>query len=200
MWLARARRLLSPKASGPCSGGMSRYFPQLARSSQPLRRSDSITWSAALGPPPRTLIISSRVASRRPLSLRPRTTRLSCCDKDRVAVSMSISFTKPPETGGFDENNSMRTRSRQQFNFTKPHVSGGFVHINIFTAHPSYSLFSSPHSGFQGRLPVAVLPHSWLGGPGRLLRRHRLRHSGLHLRASGYPFHSAYPNRLCGGL
>src|SRR5450631_3687074 len=175
MWLARARRLLSPKASGPCSGGMSRYFPQLARSSQPLRRSDSITWSAALGPPPRSLIISSRVASRRPLSLRPRTTRLSCCDKDRVAVSMSISFTKPPE-------------------------SGGFVHINIFTAHPSYSLFSSPHSGFQGRLPVAVLPHSWLGGPGRLLRRHRLRHSGLHLRASGYPFHSAYPNRLCGGL
>jgi hypothetical protein len=65
---------------------------------------------------------------------------------------MSISFTKPPEKGGFDENNSMCARSTQQFNFTKPPETGGFVHINVFTAHPSCSLFSSPHSSFQGRL------------------------------------------------
>ena len=32
MRLASARRLLSPRASGPCSGGIRRYSPQVARS------------------------------------------------------------------------------------------------------------------------------------------------------------------------
>ena len=72
-------------------------LPQLARSSQPLRRSDSITWSAALGLPPSSWTISARVASRRRRSVSARTTLLSCADNDRVIGSMSFSVTKPPE-------------------------------------------------------------------------------------------------------
>src|SRR5882724_10672975 len=101
MRLASARRLLSPSASGPCSGGTSRYSPHVARSSQPLRRRDAITWSAALVLPPSRSTISARVASRRPRSLSASTTLLSCVDKDRVMGSMSFSVTKPPEKGGF---------------------------------------------------------------------------------------------------
>src|SRR5437660_6635047 len=103
MRLDSARRLLSPRASGPCSGGIRRYSPQVARSSQPLRRRDSITWSAALVLPPSRSRISARVASRRPRSVSASTTLLSCVDRERVMDYMCYSVTKPPEKGGCDE-------------------------------------------------------------------------------------------------
>src|ERR1700675_3228290 len=107
---------------------MSRYCPQLARSSQPLRRSDSMTWSAALGPSPSSLIMSIRATSRRPLSLRASTTRLSCGDSVRVVNSMFFSFTKHPKTGGFDEDYSDLSFTCQAYIHTKPPSQGGFVY------------------------------------------------------------------------
>ena len=101
MRLASARRLLSPRASGPCSAGMSRYSPQLARSSQPLRRNDSITWSAAFGVPPSSSTISVRVVSRRPRSLSASTTRLSWGDNDLVMDSTVIICNETPRKRGF---------------------------------------------------------------------------------------------------
>jgi len=62
MRLASARRLLLPRASGLWSAGMSRYLPQLARSSQPLRRSDSIMLSTALELEPSSLNVFTRNA------------------------------------------------------------------------------------------------------------------------------------------
>ena len=96
MRLASASRLVSPIASGPSSGGMTRYSPQLARSSQPFRRRDSITLSAALVVAPSSLIISGRPTSRRFCSARASTTRLSCGDKVRTVESMIFLLTKPP--------------------------------------------------------------------------------------------------------
>ena len=103
MRLASARRLLSPRAAGPWSGGMTRYSPQLARSSQPFRRSDSITLSAALALPPSSWTISGRPTSRRFCSARASTTLLSCGDKVRTVKSIIFLLTKPPVLGGFDE-------------------------------------------------------------------------------------------------
>src|ERR1700685_310557 len=120
MRLASASRLLSPKASGPCSGGIRRYSPQVARWSQPLRRSDSITWSAALALPPSSSTISPLVASRRPRSESASTTLLSCVDKDRVRGSMAFPVTKHPVKGGFDENHSSNADHSQAYYVTKP--------------------------------------------------------------------------------
>ena len=58
------QRLLLPRASGLglWSAGMSRYLPQLAGSSQPLRRSDSIMLSTALELAPSSLNVFTRNA------------------------------------------------------------------------------------------------------------------------------------------
>src|SRR5580698_299681 len=127
MRLASASRLLSPRASGPCSGGTSKYSPQVARSSQPLRRKDSITWSAAFSLLPSSSTISARVASRRCRSVNPSTTLLSWPDKDRVSVGMVFSVTKPPDKGGFVEQYGSDAAGSQLCYVTKPPKRGGFV-------------------------------------------------------------------------
>src|SRR5205807_10649048 len=127
MRLDSARRLLSPRASGPCSGSIRRYSPQVARWSQPLRRRDSITWSAALALPPSRSTISARVASRRPRSVRASTTLLSCVDRDRALGYMSFPVMKPPKKGGFDEKYSNSGLIGQPLYVTKPPQKGGFV-------------------------------------------------------------------------
>ena len=91
-----ARRLLLPRASGLWSAGMSRYLPQLARSSQPLRRSDSIMLSTTLELAPSSLNVFTRNAHSGRVQLSASTTRLSCGAGTRTGLgAILFSFTKP---------------------------------------------------------------------------------------------------------
>src|SRR5208282_1760286 len=118
-------------ASSPWSGGMTRYSPQLARSSQPFRRRDSITLSAALALAPSSLIISGRSTSRRFCSARVSTTLLSCGDKVRTVKPMIVFLTEPPDFWGFDEQDSIQAPCVSIFVCLNLLSGGGYVTQNI---------------------------------------------------------------------